>query len=815
MTTIKIDIDGARVAPRWNNGDVFPSQLLLDGAKPLLASPPRLRCVLGDGRVAEARLTDASSVETAPGKDATTVHVGNARWIDADGGEIPNFRTDLRLEFWRDGTTFANFFFMGESCACPDITSFTFEVSPDVTGEEEVLWGVISRAKMTTASELLPVRSERFLAPGADRSYDGALIANTTFDTFTPGSTAMHYEFFVEGHSTLSGKADGCSSSVTWRDGVPTVKWEFQKPCHSSCHERPWQLRNQVGWLVTPPPTRRHLPPLRMYHYFSNMSRYPSANAIRKMAEAGGDILVLHENWRADTINGGMPYSPAKLREMVAAAHGAGMRVALYIRGNEQAEVEETTDWYGRFLDPAKGDGLYMDFGGAYGFKTPPYIDYVGGRIHFRGWYLASRARRERVGTEGVVFAHSGTTFSAIGMTDGIITGYVSGEGERGLMVRSRRHHAYFSKTRVVPGTMWTAAFPEYGSSAMVPYLAATGQFPHNALGAQFETSSLTHPDEPGVSDIYLRPLWRLWGLFHDERDISVGTWDNGCRSVTVDSDQTGFYLMGSSDGCSWLCILSNFADAARDISVSLAPDLLPGGTAFLLRPTLSSPGKAETIAVDGEIRLNLEGRGVAAVLLVADAEAWRGRLADFAKPYPSPDAYTEAWEAEIARQKSLRENPPAWPEVWLRISVPNLATPYEESLWWDLFANQVELVRRGDKDDADTSLGWIVPGSASLAAERPPAERRIPPTPGVNDAGIVWPGHASEWIPLHSILKRGEHKLAVRTVIARLGISTYSFLQATLSPKPEENAEGAYTLKFYNALEPDREKIRWTTLIS
>ncbi len=818
QTLAAFTLADARVMPHWSTGAVFPSQLLLDGSKPLLATAPRLRCVLGDGRIAEARLTDASSTEVLTSDDgaSTTVHVSNARWLDGEGAEIADFRTDFRFEFWRDGTTFVNFFFMGESCACPDVTSFTFEVSPAVAGEEEVLWGVISRARLTNASELLPVRSERFLEPGTDRAYDGALIANTTFDAFTPGSAALHWEFFVEGHSTLSGKADGCSSSVTWHDGVPTVRWEFQKPDYRNCHERPWQLRNQVGWLVTPPPTKRHLPPLRMYHYFSNLRRYPTDANIRKMAAAGGDIVVLHENWRADTINGGMPYDTARLRAMVDEAHANGLRVALYVRGNEQAEVEETTDWYRRFLDPAKGDGLYMDFGGAYGIRTPPYIDYVGGRIHFRGWYLASRARRERVGEEGVVFAHTGTTFSAIGMTDGLITGYVSGEGERGLMVRSRRHHAYFSKTRVIPGTMWTAAFPEYGSPAMVPFLAATGQFPHNALGSQFETSSLTHPDEPGVNDVYLRPLWKLWGLFRDERDISVGTVDNGCRSVTVDSDRTGFYLMGSADGRSHLCVLSNFDEDARDITVRFASDLVTGMTAFLLRPGADGPGQAKPIRADGEIPLRLDGLGVAGVLLVADPAAWRSRLDDFEKPYPLPDTFVSAWEAEIAMQKKLRENPPAWREVWLRISVPNLATPYEESLWWDLYANQVELVRRDGTGGAGaSSLGWIVPGSATLAPERPLSDPKVPPVPGTNDAGIVWPGHASEWIPLHAILSPGEHRLALRTVIATRGISTYSFLQATLSPEPREDAPGAYTLLFRNALEPDREFIRWTTRLA
>jgi hypothetical protein len=230
-----------------------------------------------------------------------------------------------------------------------------------------------------------------------------------------------------------------------------------------------------------------------MFHYFSNQRRYPTPDCVRKMAAAGADVVTFHENWRSDTINGGTPYDPRALREMVATAHDCGMRVALYVRGYEHAEVEEKTDWFPRFLERDR-DGLYVDGGGADSYRTPKNIDYVGGRIHFRGWYLDARARRERVGKYGLVFAHSGTTFSAVGMTDGLVTGYVSGEGERGVVIKSREHHAYYSCSRIVPATMWTAAFPEYGTAAMVPYLASTGQFPHVALGAQFETMTSRAP---------------------------------------------------------------------------------------------------------------------------------------------------------------------------------------------------------------------------------------------------------------------------------------------------------------------------------
>ena len=814
----RLNFRAERTETIWGeDGNAFPSQILLDGVPVLRPGTTWLSCRLSDGRRAVPYISERTIVEPVRHPGRLWINMDLLNWRDEAGNDIPDFRTDLRFELWDDGTAFVSFYFMGESCDVPDIDSFTFEVRPDVSGFEHVKWGVVRRCATTNAADILPVRAERFLDPGEERRDDGSLMASVSFNCFTPNRTARYMEFFVEGHSTLSGLIDGCSSSMTWEDGQPVARWDFQKPAYRHHAERPWQLRNQIGWLVTPPPTKRALPPLRMYHYFSNQHRYPSPDCVRKMAAAGADVVTFHENWRSDTINGGTPYNPLELRALVAAAHEAGMRVALYVRGNEQAEVEEKTDWFPRFLK-RDHDGLYMDSGGADSCHTPKHIDYVGGRIHFRGWYLAARERRERVGKYGLVFSHSGTTFSAIGATDGLLTGQVTGEGERGLMIKSREHHAYFSCSRILPGTMWTAAFPEYGTSAMVPYLASTGQYPHVALGAQFETSSLKHPDEPGTSDRHLRPLWRLWGLFSGERDIGVGTWDNGFAGVATDSDRTGFYAMRAGDGA-LLVIVTNFEPGRRTARIALdyAALALPESLkAYRLTPDLASPGVAAEVSKDGAFDFDLDGHGVAGLLFAPADDKWAARLAAFAKPYPEPDAFDKAWLDMIARQKALRDNPPAWKKVWMRVSVPNLSTPYEESLWWDLFAVHVALCEKDAGADAGyREIGWIAPDSAKLLSERPALDPKVPPVFGCNDAGIIWPGHPTPWIPLHETLGPGLHELATRSVIATLGISFYSWIEITLSPEPAPKAEGAYTLIFLNDLEPDRESIRWKTFIA
>ena len=817
---------GERVETAWDGGGgAFPCRIALDGEPVLRSETAWLSCRLADGRRATPRIGGKSVVEAERLDGRAVVHMDALEWRDDRGEAVPDFRADLRFELWDDGTAFANFFFVCESCDGPDIDSFSFEVRPDVSGFESVKWSVLRRSATVNAADILPVRAERFLDPGEERRDDGALFADVSFDCFSPGKVSRYLEFFVEGHSTLSGIGDGCSSSVTWEDGGPVVRWEFQKPRYRHHAGRPWQLRNQFGWVVAAPPTRRALPPLRMYHYLSNRHHQPTPACVRKMAAAGADVLVLHECWRSDVINGGAAHDPQALRAAIAAAHECGMRVALYVRGNEQAEVEEKTDWFPRLLERGR-DGLYMDFGGACGLITPPNVDYVGGRIHFRGWYLAARERRGRVGDYGLVFAHTGPAFSAVGMTGGLVTGYISGEGERGLMVRSRRHHSFFSCSGVVQGTMWTAAFPEYGSPAMVPHLAATGQYPHVPLGTQWETSSLSHPDEPGTSDRHLRPLWRIWGLFAGERDVAVGTWDNGFAGIGTDSDLTGFYAMRAKDGA-LLVVVSNFAPDRRtarieaDTAALGIPDVFG---AFAFTPGMDSPGVAATLptprgrgqpgrAAD-RFPFDLPGYGVGALLFAPPTPKWAARIANFAKPYPEPDAFDNAFLERVARQKRLRDDPPAWREVWMRVSVPNLATPYEESLWWDTMAAHVELREKG-KDGATHPLGWISPDSAALLRERPAVAADTPPSPGRNDAGIVWPGQSSPWIPLHATLGPGLHELETHSVIAASGLSFYSWIQIDLSPSPSPDADGAYRLEFLNELEPDRESIRWKTRIA
>ena len=148
-----------------------------------------------------------------------------------------------------------------------------------------------------------------------------------------------------------------------------------------------------------------------------------------------------------------------------------------------------------------------MDYGGPFCEIIKPDEAFPGGRTMFREHYLKLRRLRATMGPDGLFYSHTGPFYSALGMN--FMDGYTSGEGERGLLIKGRKIHEYYSMSAVAPGTLWSAAFPEYSSKEIVPFLAAAGQYPHAPLGMAGYTCSLAHPQVPGINDLNFRPLWK------------------------------------------------------------------------------------------------------------------------------------------------------------------------------------------------------------------------------------------------------------------------------------------------------------------
>ena len=389
----------------------FPEHLFLPelfGGRDLFAERPGLFITLADGSRLKGVALPESSFEVYK-NDLGAEIIEFQKLGFTDGRSIQDFYFNIRHEIYPDGTVFCNAFFMSQSGMPPDIAGFEVRYVLALKSFETVRWALAYRPKEIDGTIIQTSAPERGLESGMDRKIENGIFPLAGFNCYEAEGPSLYAEFFMEGDNVLSkDKSDNCSS-VCWKDGNVELTWNFQKKPVSS-GKRPWQWRNQWGFVVAPAARKRHHPPFVMYHYFDNAKRYPTDEALGAIADAGASLLVMHENWRIDPQNGGMPFDPVRMREIVDFMHTRGIAVAPYIRGNEESVVEHGCDWFRKYFK--KGfDGLYMDYGGPFHFVTPADESFHAGRIHFRRHYLDSFLRREVVGRDGFVLSHTGPAF--------------------------------------------------------------------------------------------------------------------------------------------------------------------------------------------------------------------------------------------------------------------------------------------------------------------------------------------------------------------------------------------------------------------
>lgn len=754
-----------------------------DGRRTLLFPPGamRLDIELADGRRLRT-VARPGGVRVFTRNGARQVEFADLAWHDEQGRPVPEYTLSLRHEFYPDGTAFTSACFFACGRPAPDIVRLALVARPDCSDFDEIRWSVPGRPKQVDGA-LIMAPAERFLPRGEPRVFETGLMPQVGLYMRRAAGPSLYAELFMEGCNTLSGNPADNASEVVWQDDSPTLRWVIQK--------RPFappalcQWRNHWGWAIRPAAATRHKPPLRMFHYFDNYRRYPEPEQVAAIAASGCDVLVMHENWRRDAQNDGMPHDPAGFAALVETLHRHGIRLAVYVRGSEESVVERGADWFDALLQ-RDFDGLYVDYGGPVHDVTPPDETYNGGRIRFRMHYLKWRALRRRVGSGGILYSHTGPWFSALGLS--FVDGYVSGEGERGLLVRGRAEHEYYSMAAVCPGTMWVAAFPEYTSPRMTPFLAATGQYPHSTLGRQFLTSSLVHPPEPGINDRVFHTLWRLWSVMRGERDLAVYH-DFNSRAIFPGDPETGHYLMVSKDRRLALLVVGNFTGAARQsVDCRIAWPFDWSGMEIRLLDTgeqrLSAPPE----------HLSLTGYGVAGVVFTAPDIDSDACLAAWRSPPPPPGALGQAYLAEVAEQRRLREPASDWTRTWLVVAIPPVPeATYEESLLVDLYNNTIEFVKL-TADGTIRHVTWIDKRGAVDVSE---------------PASQLYAGDTAPAIELNGLLGPGTHRLALRSF--HQGEPFYSFCHATLSPVPEAADPRARRLVFMNEVEADRSRLTFT----
>lgn len=265
-------------------------------------------------------------------------------------------------------------------------------------------------------------------------------------------------------------------------------------------------------------------------------------------------------------------------------------------------------------------------------------------------------------------------------------------------------------------------------------------------------------------------------------RDLTIFNNYNSTGVFPPDPD-TGYYLMVAKDRSLALLVVSNLTKTARDgIDCAIAWPFETAGMAVRLLDGAEKPLSTAPQT------LRLSGYGVTGVLFTTPEVDVEEILSACRLPLPVPGVQGQAYLAEVAEQRRLRESPPDWPQTWLTVSIPlGAMATYEDSLLVDLYDNTFELVEIVEAGEP-RHLTWI--------------DRR-----GAVEASVLsaqlFAGDTAPAINLNEWLSPGTHRLALRS--HHHGVPFYSFCYATLSPSADCDDPRARRIEFFNDLEPDR----------
>lgn len=761
------------------HGGGFPDSVTVTefgGAKRhiLPTGKQRLEIELTDGTILRPAFPEDADVLQYEENSAQCVEFVNLPGIDQYGRRHDFIRISLKHEFFDDGTAFTRAFFISSTEKKRTICRCEVIYEPDFSGFDGLRYHCFNRFSGFDATVIQQLLESRFLPAGQEQRF-ADIFGSAGFHARRKNGPSLYCEFFMEGGNSVSGKAGDNGSGIRWTDDRhPVLYWEF-----SAGKTDNFYWRNQWGWIIRPAARLRHTPPLPMYHWMDNEDRYPHEDELDAICRSGVGVLILHECWRSDAQNDGVPFDFAAFRTLIEKAHARDIRVCVYMRGNEKSVHEECCSWFDRYLR-RNYDGLYMDYGGPYCEMVPGNETFPGGQVLFRAHYLKYRRLRELVGPDGLLYSHTGPFYSALGMS--MVDGYTSGEGERGILIRGRAEHEYYSMSGYGPGSMWTAAFPEYSSPRMTPFLAFSGQAPHAPLGFASFSSSLSHPRVPGINDHAFRDLWTLWEIFRRERDVTVFN-DFNSAGIFPDEPLIGHYLMISADRSRALLIVTDF-DGEREETAAASlcwevTDFRPGEMA-----AMEFDDAHRAAVTPGKTKVALKPNRVAGFLFAAQGNALTmPRLPAMIDPMdlPSGKAYLEM----VAQQRAMREIPLKGKEILLTIRNVGTDFPasYENSLLDDLYDMHHELIEFLP-DGEIRSLGF---------PERHGFHRQ--PT----DDFINRRERTSAKVPLRALLGAGKHELAIRNW--HQGELFYSWIVVRLENEAGESRE----IRFCNELEPDR----------
>lgn len=750
----------------------------------VISEKPWMQLRLGDGSIGYPFLPDGLEPNRRQDPDGTTYLMFSGVPWRTDKECLKDWSLDIEYELHSDGVGFITATVINDGKDKPDVQDFWLHIPMNFGEDQNVMYhywlrpqeidgGAIQAYSKSIYNELF--KKESVTVPGM-------LLPVMGFEFGKPHRLYRRIEWFMEEQASLS-EADpfNTTTSLDWTEQGPALTYSFASNGVKRTNY-PYVWSNRFGFTLTQTPKVRNKAPMRLYHQMDAYTRYPTDEQIAKMAAEGADMLILHEAWRKNMRNGGAPWNEKEFRRLIDTCHRYNIRVAPYIRGNEDSAQENQCSWFDWYFKK-NYDGLYIDYGGPHCYVEKSGL-FPGGRVGFHKHYKVIRSLRERVGADGPIILHIGPFFGGT-VLPSLVDAFCSGECEKGKMIETRQAHAHYSKSTMAPTSLWTAAFPSYRTRKILPHGAVTGQFPHVSVGVQIPSSSLANPMETG-NLTYMRPLWKFFGLMKDERDIAFAN-DICDDAFRCDSSMTGIAEYSLQDGTR-LLLVGNFADRQRLCAAGGISMPRKGQTCRILRADYEGC-TVENCAAASAYELELPPYGIAGILFCEDNEKWKNRLAEFEKPYPAKDANDLAYESMIQKMGQLRSEAVTGKQVFLRIHIPFSNPTWEKPLWDDLYETTLYRLFATSPDGQKRELGYL--SKAGLTAEVPSLEDR------------PWQMEGSTWIPLHAVLPAGTWDMEIHAY--RVDEDYYSLAEAHLALSPEREP---IVLTYMGELDEDRSRL-------
>ncbi len=520
-------------------------------------------------------------------------------------------RVDQEFEAFEEGAVFCEMVVQLQEGRDMELCNAAMELPVEVRSANNVRWGHYSREpwnKYDPSCIHVFSINHLYLTPG-ETAEGRELFPLASIDLGWEGVRffSNHLEFLLEDWTALGGgPREQTRSRAGMNEGHWRLRWDlFEGPARRLAHS--YRYRNRWGLLFGCPRTRAGAeadPALRnnvigariahcMYPYVRESAEWPWAvmpikqtiyqdaqhfmgfpelERVDEVAEAGANMMILHQFWMSNPGSNGEPpadYKPADpkwLRAFVDRCHERGMRVAPYIRGTEMY------CYYSSFFEDffqKDWDGMYMDW------TSPLAQGWIkSSMLHFSAYnyFMFMRALRGKVGEGGFLIGHTGNhAFINACHLDVCLAGEFSVMHE--VLLADPQACAYYALLSGSGGHLLGGDTKDrkiFASPRAMAFCAALGMTSHSFLS----------PGKPfSETGAYMFPLWRAL------RPLSgppVRLYNPSImQTPAVQCDQVGFFPVAyqAADGQVLITVTNLGETADGTVEVNFAELGLPASS--------------------------------------------------------------------------------------------------------------------------------------------------------------------------------------------------------------------------------------------